>query len=426
MSRTLPWLDRFCLAATLTLPAFYMHGRGIAEVLMALIDFAFLLRCTTLRDWSWLRSTWVKVAAAWWLWLIICSIPGIGIGGSKSLVQAIVMVRFPLFVAALEISVLAAEPAQRWMQRVLAASTLWIAGQTWLQFTTGSNLGGYPRHGDGELTGPFMLPRAAAPLSRLLFPTMLPAIGRLLQSGTAGRIGAALVAAAGIGTMVLIGQRMPLLLTGLGLVVSALMLPRLRRPLLIAMAAGALLLAATPLISPPAFYRLVTKFTDQMRNFPDSPYGQIATRAAVITLDHPIFGQGFDGFRNACPDPQYHRAWFGVAEDGGGASVCNIHPHNHYLEAATNSGFPGLILFSALILAWLTALARNLGPSPDPLRVGLFVTALIQEWPLASASGFSAVEIVGFFFLMLGYGLALARAADKTVPISPSHATPIT
>jgi O-antigen ligase len=294
---------------------------------------------------------------------------------------------------------------------VLTAAAIYIAAQTWLQFAIGRNLQGFPRSGDGELTGPFLQPRAAAPFSRLLFPALLPAVDRLL---TRNRLAAFALAIAGVGTVVLIGQRMPLLLTILGLVTTALMLPSLRRIMLIALAAGALLLAAPPIISPPTFYRLVEKFGAQMAHFPDSDYGLIAARAATITTDHPLFGQGFDGFRNACPDPRYHRGWSlaPAHPDGGGAGICNIHPHNHYLEAATNAGLPGLVLFSAMILAWLIALSRHLGKTPDPLRVGLFVAALIQEWPLASASGFSAVEIAGLFFLQLGLGLALARAAS--------------
>ena len=421
-------LDRTALAATLALPLFLMHGRGIAEILIGLIDAAFLLRCTLTRDWSWLRATWVRIAAAWWLWLVVCSLPGIGIGGEKSLVQAIVMVRFLLFVAALEHAVLAAAPARRWLQHVLTASTLYIAGQTWLQLATGTNLGGYPRHGDGELTGPFQHPRAAAPLSRLLFPTLLPRLIKWLAGPIAARLAAAALAIAGVGTVVLIGQRMPMLLTLFGLVVAAFLLPRLRVIAATAIAAGAILLAASAIVAPPTFYRLVTKFSAQMSNFPNSDYGLIAARAVIITADHPVFGRGFDGFRNACPDPAFHRGWALAGEfpDGGGARICNIHPHNHYLEAATNAGIPGLLLFSALILVWLHALCRNFGANPDPLRVGLFVAALIQEWPIASASGFSAVEIAGFFFLMLGYGLALSRAASSTAPISPSGAMPST
>ncbi len=403
----IPWLDRTALAFTFALPAFIMHGRGIAEGLIAAIDLLFLLRCIKTTAWSWLRTPWFRIAAAWWLWLIFCSTPGIGIGGIGSLVQAIVTVRFLIFIAALEHAILAPAAARFWLQRVLAAAAIYIAAQSWLQFAIGRNIQGFPRSGDGELTGPFLQPRAAAPLSRLLFPALLPAIDHLL---TRNRLAAVALAIAGVGTVVLIGQRMPLLLTLLGLVTTALMLPSLRRIMVIALAAGAILLAATPIISPPTFYRLVEKFAAQMAHFPASDYGLLAARAATITYDHPLFGQGFDGFRNACPDPQYHR-------DGGGPGICNIHPHNHYLEAATNAGLPGLVLFSAMIVAWLIALSRNLGPRPDPLRVGLFVAALIQEWPLASASGFAAVEIAGLFFLQLGLGLALARAATSETPL---------
>jgi O-antigen ligase len=421
------WLDRAALAATLIVPLFIMHGRGVAEVLMGIVDVAFLARCAMLGEWHWLRRGWVRLALAFWGWVVICSLPFIGIGGLPSLVQAIGLGRFFIFVAALESAVLAAPRARFWMQRVLDACTIYIAGQSLLQAATGRNIQGFPRSGDGELTGPFLHPRAGTPLSRLLFPTMLPPVARLLSGGLWARVAAGLITIVGLGTVVLIGQRMPVLLTVFGLVISGLMLRRLRAVVAAALVAGAVLLAASVVVSPPTFYRLVTKFSAQMEDFGNSDYGLIGARAVIIGLDHPIFGQGYDGFRNACPDPRYQRGWSGTTrypEDGGGASVCNIHPHNHYLEALTNAGFPGLILFCSLVVAWLRGLLRNIGRDPDPLRVGLFVAALIQEWPIASASAFTAVEIGGFFFLMLGYGLAIA--SDSVAPISPSARRPMT
>ena len=52
----LAFLPRFALGATLVLPVFLMHGRGIAEVLIALVDVAFLVHCAVARDWTSLRS----------------------------------------------------------------------------------------------------------------------------------------------------------------------------------------------------------------------------------------------------------------------------------------------------------------------------------------------------------------------------------
>jgi O-antigen ligase len=445
-------LDRAAIGMVLVSPVFLMHGRAIAEILFVLTELIFLAACARERDWSWLRRGWVPVGLAWWVWLVICSAPGIGLGGEHSFLQALAMLRWLLLIAALQHRVLRAPAVRRWLQGILAACAAYIALQSLLQFATGRNLYGDPRGSDGELTGPFDKARAAAPLSRLLFPTLLPPVAWLLARGSwAGRIGAAGLSVAGVAVMVLIGQRMPLLLTLLGLLVSAVLLPGLRRTVLVALVAGAALIAASVVVSPPSFYRLVTKFSRQMEGFPESPYGELAARAVVIAEQHPWTGRGFDGFRTGCPEPRYFHPmhWGGLwpddpAPDGGGAAVCNEHPHNHYLQAVTDSGLPGLVLFSAMVLAWLAGLGRGLWRNPDPLRVGLFVAAFIHEWPIASASSFEAVELSGFFFVMLGWGLAESRypatvsaarargarippvLADSTSAMSPSSGTPRT
>jgi len=397
-------LDRAGLAITLALPLFLLHGRGIAEALLILLGALFLGRSVALRDWGWLRAGWMRIGLVWWAWLLICSVPA-GIGPS---IQAAGLMRFLLLVAALEHWTLRDAAARAWLARLLRWAALYLALQCLLQFATGRNLYGYPRGADGELTGPYANPRAGPPLSRLLFPAVLP-----VTSGWMGMPGwqpllGTLLALAGVAVMVLIGQRMPLLLTFLGLFVTALLLPRLRSAVLFSLVAAGLLLAAIPVVSPPGFNRLVTKFSGQMEHFPDSHYGQIAARAVAIAAARPVLGSGFDGFRRLCGDPAFFQGWHG--DNGGGAAICVQHPHNHYLQALTESGIPGLLLFSALILAWLRGVGRGLWRDPDPLRVGLFVAVLIQEWPLASASTFSSMPLSGWFFVLLGLGLAETRA----------------
>jgi O-antigen ligase len=386
-------LDRVAIAATLACPIFLLHARVVAEILIATVAICFLASSALTRDWAWLRATWVRIAAVWWVWLVVCSLHA-GLG------QALAVVRFLVFVAALEHWVLRLAWRRLWLARITALAAVYIALQTVTQLLTGRNLQGYPRWGDGELTGPFQHPRAAAPLSRLLFPALMLVRGRWF--GLAATL-------AGVAVMVLIGQRMPLLLTGLGLLVTGLLLPRARPMVLLAAVAAAILLAASAIIEPPTFYRLVTKFSAQMADFPDSPYGQIAARAVAMIRQHPLTGLGFDGFRRACEDPAYFIGWHGG--DGGGAAMCVQHPHNHYLQAAVEAGWPGLALFIAMTAAWLTRLSRGLwSRDPAPLRVGLFVAALIHVWPLASASAFSAMPLSGWFFVLLGLGLAETNA----------------
>ncbi len=397
-------LDRAGLALTLALPLVLLHGRGIAEALLILLGLLFVGRCLALRDWAWLREGWVRIALVWWAWLVVCSVPA-GVGSAT---QAAGLIRFLLLVAALEHWTLRDPAVRAWLARLLQWAALYIALQSLVQFATGRNLYGYPRGPDGELTGPYANPRAGPPLSRLLFPALLPVVGRWV--GMAGWRPAAgmLLTLGGVAVMVLIGQRMPLLLTFLGLFVTALLLPRLRGVVLFSLIAAGLLLSVAPALSPQAFNRLVTKFSGQMQHFPDNPYGQIAARAVAIGSAHPVSGAGFDAFRRLCEDPAYFQGWYGG--DGGGAAICVQHPHNHYLQAFTESGIPGLLLFCALILAWLRGVGRGLWRDPDPLRVGLFAAVLIQEWPIASASAFSSMPLSGWFFLTVGFGLAEARA----------------
>ena len=231
-----------------------------------------------------------------------------------------------------------------------------------------------------------------------------------------GRWYGLLLLVASVLVVVLIGQRMPLLLTGLGLLVTGLLLPRLRAGVLAACAGAALLLAVSAVVVPPTFHRLIDKFSTQMEHFPQSPYGLIAARAMAMIERHPLAGLGFDGFRRHCAEPVYFHGWGGG--DGGGAGVCVQHPHNHYLQAAVESGVPGLLLFCALVVAWLRPLAAGLWRDPAPLRVGLFVAALIQEWPVASTSDLLSMPLSGWFFLLLGLGLAEGRAY-MTQRISP-------
>lgn len=400
--------ERLATPLLVLLPVFLTHGRAPADIDISLTAILFLLRSARDRDWGWLAEPWVRIAAAWWAWLVFCSAPPIGdrgAGGLASLGQALATVRFLVFAAALEHWVLRDAGRRRALRVMLAIAAAYIAGNALLQFATGRNLYGQPRFGDGALTGPYAHPRAAAPLSRLLFPVLLPVASGLAARGR--RLGAAAIGAGALALMVLMGQRMPLLLSGLGLVVAALATPRLRPGLALLAAALPAAVAAAAVVSPPAFHHLWTRFSFQMAHFPSSPYGLIAARAVAMVEAHPILGLGFDGYRHSCADPAYWHDWWGGSGGGAWAGVCVQHPHNHYLQAAVQAGLPGLALFSALVVAWVVAVAR--GARGSALGAGLLAAVVMQEWPIASASAFSNLPLGGWFFLLLGFGLALGR-----------------
>lgn len=413
--RSLPSPERIAFGSVLLLPPLLMHAHGIAEAAIGLADACFLVRSAVSRDWVWLRTPWLRVAGAWWVWLVVCSLPvpafGLGQGGSGSLVQALVTVRFLILVAAMEWFVLRSAEARLWFYRMVAASAAWIALNCVVQGVSGRNLIGWPRGGEGVLTGPFGTDRAGPPMARIMLPSVLPGVAALLaRPGLAAKAGAYALLLASIVLMVLIGQRMPLVIAVLGLVVVALLMKQLRPVVLTAALAGALLLAASPVVAPSAYYRLVEKFTTQIENFATSPYGQLYARAWEVGRQNPLTGLGFGGFRTGCPEPRYFRPSFdGSQPDGGGAAICWVHPHNFWFEAFDNGGFVGLALFAATAIAWLIRLGRGLWRNPDALRVGLFAAVFIQLWPVQSTSAFTSMPMGGWFFLLLGWGMAEAR-----------------
>lgn len=412
--------DRLATAAAFLTPLFLMHSRSLAEVSIVSTDLYFLVSCWQTRRWTWLGRSWMPYGLVWWAWLVVCSAPvpvlGLGEGGLRSFVEALAVIRFLVFTAALEQLVLDSDAARRWFYWLIAACALYIASQALLQFATGHNLYGDRPGLAGELTGPFDKPRAGPPLSRLLPPVLIPPASLLAERrrllATCAAYALLLV---GICVMVLINQRMPLLLTGFAFLVSAFLLPRLRPAVVIAAVAGLALIAASALVSPNTHARLVTQFSHQMEDFASSHYGLIYARSFAIAEQHPITGRGFDGFRTGCPQPRYFRPSFdGREPNGSGASICTEHPHNFYAEALTNAGIPGLILFTTLAVTWLRPLWRILLLAPDPLRVGLFASILIQLWPLASTSGFTSMPMGGWFFLLLGWALAVAHATPQS------------
>lgn len=419
-------LEQTALTCVMLLPLLLMHAHGVAEVAIGLADLCFLLRSALVRDWAWLRTPWLWFAGAWWIWLVICSLPlpalHLGEGGIRSAAQAVATVRFLLLAAAMEHWLLCTRRARLTFYLLIAASAAWITLNCVIQEIFGRNLIGWPPGGEGVLTGPFGTERAGPPMARIIIPVVLPPVAALLALGKPRRTAMAYaLLLASVAIMVLIGQRMPLVLTVLELLIVALLMRQLRLVVLAAALAGGLLLAASPVVAPNVYYRLVEKFSTQLEHFAISPYGQLYARALRVGELNPISGLGFDGFNTGCPRPENFRPAFdGSQSDGGGAAICWDHPHNFYFQALDDGGFVGLALFCATAVAWLVPLGRALSRDQQPLLVGLFATVFVQLWPIQSTSAFTSMPMGGWFFLLLGWAMAEASQSQMQPSVGPS------
>jgi O-antigen ligase len=346
------------------------------------------------------------LALVFWAWMVLCSAASLSVSG---FVQSLALVRFFVFIAALESWVLAERRSKLWLHAAVILAALWVAGECWQQYLLGTNLYGEPRFGDGALTGPFTRPRAGPVYLQLFFPAVLPALLFLTdRPGRASRIAAGALLIVATLTMILIGQRMPMVLLLFGLCLTALLYKRFRLPILLTFAVGAGLLALTPIVSPPTFAKLVVKFSDQMDHFWITQYGQLFARAVTMIQAHPWLGLGWDGFRNHCMDPQYlvQPSWL-PAGNPAGAGGCAIHPHNYWTQIGTSAGVPGMVLFAVLVGIWLWRMGGR-ALRQNGRRAALLIFLIVSMWPIASTTSLFTVPNAGFTFLMIGWGLAEA------------------
>lgn len=398
------------LGAALLAPLGLLHAFVLAEICIGVTDVLFLVTMVRTGNFAWAKKPWFVLAVIWWVWLVICStpVPALGLGGAGwklGFAQAVVVIRLLVFTAALQNWLLTTEKARRALWLVLALSCLWIGVEAWQQYLTGRNIFGNPRWPDGSLTGPFWKPRAGQLYAHLLFTAMLPPVLAMFLRGGTWRLAGAVLALLGVVTSVLIGQRMGVCLTGLGLVVAAIFIPRLRRLAVLGVAAGIAVLALTPIISPATHGKLVGETQRNFHHFSQSPYGEIFTRATVMGLQSPLHGWGYNGYRVLCPEPRFSAGLGPLPPTSLALYACIQHPQNYYIQAFADAGFPGLFLFVALMGLWMWELGRGLLKNPDPLRVGLFISVLSFTWPIASTDEFPALYMLGWMFLLLGLGL---------------------
>lgn len=140
--------------------------------------------------------------------------------------------------------------------------------------------------------------------------------------------------------------------------------------------------------------------------------------AAEMFRDHPVTGVGPGNYAlsNAEYWTPFEQRWFALK------GMKNFHAHNEYLEAAAETGLPGLFLFLCLI-AWPLVAGLRLAaraPTPDHRRVG---------WAAALAACVAAVDALfgfnlhtpvaaGFLFFVSGAlaGITSQPAGVETAP----------
>jgi len=172
----------------------------------------------------------------------------------------------------------------------------------------------------------------------------------------------------------------------------------LKRAGFVALVMGALIVAA-----PSGYWQQMGTVLEPTDDYNWSVYygrKQLFARGVGYMLEYPIFGLGINNFGRAegTMTERAKEAW----RLGPGERVRWAPPHNSFIQAGAELGFPGLVLWSSLMIGGIVGmirLRRRLPPAwllGDPEERLLYLATLYLPVALA---GFA----IGAFFLSLAY-----------------------
>lgn len=152
------------------------------------------------------------------------------------------------------------------------------------------------------------------------------------------------------------------------------------------------------------FHAMLNRKFERLPWVTDSEYSQLWKASIKIGLDNPIFGVG----------PKNSFKYCGLIETAGllkeqlGLDECIWHSHNLYMQTIAETGFLGLALFS-LIVFYLIKMATKHNKYNDEYNLIPLIFFLIMLFPLQTYSQAFGQSRNFYLWTALGFALAMLR-----------------
>lgn len=397
-----------------------LFSKSLPDILMVIMGAAFLYYSYTEKSWGWVKDPVVILAFMLSAYCLLIASP-FADRPFDTAVKSLIWLRFILFYACL-VHVLpqSTDRLKMPLQLCLAIFAIVIV-DSFFQYISGVSLSGNLKPGD-RLTSFLDRPN----IGTYLFKSVFAVAGLFLAVWLSGRSvrmrDAVIFYSIWFLTAVIIllsGERTATVMM-LGsvfvLIPGALFFSPRRRIWAITLVASAVFVVSLVAFTQPVVKKRSGDFQKHISEFRNSPYGHLTFAALSIAKDNPLTGIGFKTFEENCKSR---------IDPDGNKKLCHIHPHNPYLEWMVIAGFPGMLLYFALVFAllfnvlrvcWtdnrlivssvaLSALSMSLFPF-------LFSQSLVSNWPGVLA--------------WLSIGLAVAsvkiiRADCADAPVAPRN-----
>ncbi len=159
------------------------------------------------------------------------------------------------------------------------------------------------------------------------------------------------------------------------------------------------------------FYNQVSKISVFVinKNFFDDKSPQYLKEFSTFYqtwLMNKYIGGGVKNFRYYC-----HKRP-GIKKDS--KFICNMHPHNYYLEILTETGIIGMILilcvlFNIIYLSFIKKYFLNSNLSKDNLIIPFVFLFIVEIFPLKSTGSFFTTGNSTYIFLIMGILIGIVR-----------------
>jgi len=426
--RALDFLKSFQGLLAILFPLTIPLGQTGPDVVVSLSAFSFLLYSLIQKEWAWAKKPIFCLLFAFWGLAVLNSFfasnPGI------SLKSALPFGRYIFFLAMLLEVAFRQKRVCLWVPRFLLGVCVLSALDGVYQQATGFDILGIPKHNAARLTGPFHFPRLGYMLSWLLFPVLLPFLskGTILKRMLYGVCGALIM-----GTTLLSGDRMAMLMTGFGGVCLLLFFKKTSTRWIFAIAgivglgttvlsqliptllskpsqSSTLSAQSSPSVQPddllhsvPCLQRGVAYTTESIRNFSENGYFFAFLHGIILWKKAPLFGLGLKQYRLYRLDkahlPERMPEVFS-------------HSHNTFVEILCGTGLVGFFLMlGVFFLIFRQIWQQRTRVRQNPQLFGLALTFFLLTFPLVG--GFTILMSVfgTIFWFLVGWLLCSLEKA---------------
>ena len=405
--KELPRFDFLITIFWLLGPFIYLIERSPADIWLTFIGFAFLIRSAYKNEWKWLNQTWVKLVIAFWSVCFISSFlsvdPLFAIGNS------IAWIRFPLYAVAL----------QAWIARDKDLRILMLLmillGMILMCIILISEAIVEPKL---RLTWPYGDTVPGGYLAKVCLPIFCVLIAIATNAKAIPALIASFLGVLTIIVSALTGERTHFLLRACAGILSGLTWkPKFKRVLFIVIIEIlAVVLIFT--LRPDLGSRYTTTFVNQIPlvntlitdNKDD--YGGYwgAWRGGIQQfVETPIIGIGPGVTRDTCQKLEPSKPeWLP------GVNYCGNHPHNFYVQLASDTGLIGLTIGSLMFISIIVSCFRVRFLQPNcPMAATAFVIPFGLLFPIQQFGNFFGQWGNLFLWFALGFAISQIQTWDK-------------